>query len=237
VERGRRALEVAERLRHPYTEAYALFHVAFLDVWRRDWASVEDRARAVLAVADEHDYHVWRALGLVFVGLSTTALGDDAGLDVMERGFGLYSGLTTPPVFWPLLLSVKARALAIAGRPEEGHVFLDEALGLPGGGPNILHPELPMLKGDLHAAASRLEEAEPWFRRALELAEASGARMSLLRAATRLTALHRTVASGSDEVSQLAAIYATFTEGHDGPDLARARELLDDEPGQMPFRW
>ncbi len=47
VERGAGALRIAAELQHPYTAAYALFHVAFLDIWRRDWASVHERASQV----------------------------------------------------------------------------------------------------------------------------------------------------------------------------------------------
>jgi tetratricopeptide (TPR) repeat protein len=226
VERGKRALEVADRLGHPYTQAYALFHVGFLDVWRRDWRSVTERAKAVQAVSEEHDYDVWRAVALVLQGLSAAALGDGTGIDALDRGFELYRGLTTPPVFWPLLLSVRARALAFAERPEEGHVFLDEALALPRGRPNLLHPELPMLKGDL-LAMSRPEAAEPWFREAADAAEASGARMSLLRAAIRLTVSSHARGDDSQERRRLETIYDSFTEGYDSLDLVEARRLLE----------
>ena len=78
VERGEGALRVAAELRHPYSAAYALFHVAFLDPWRRDWSSVHEHASQVLDIAEEHDYQVWRALTMIFLGVSETAIGDPA---------------------------------------------------------------------------------------------------------------------------------------------------------------
>ena len=45
----------------------------------------------------------------------------------------MYQGLRTPPVFWPLLLYVRARACARAGRPAEGLDFIDEAIEISGG--------------------------------------------------------------------------------------------------------
>ena len=47
-----------------------------------------------------------------------------------EQGVALYLGLTTQPVFWPLLLSVRARAFALAGRPAEGLSLIDEAISI-----------------------------------------------------------------------------------------------------------
>ena len=65
---------------------------------------------------------MWRALALIFLGVSTAALGDpQEGLVLSDRGIDAYQVLTTPPVFWPLLTSVRARglALAAAGRLDE----------------------------------------------------------------------------------------------------------------------
>ena len=155
IERGAGALRIAAELRHPYSAAYALFHVAFLDVWRRDWASVHDRASQVLGIAEEHDYQVWRALALIFLGVSETALGHHAeGMALSDQGIARYQDLTTPPVFWPMLLSVRARGFGMAGRPEEGLEPVDQAIELMEGLDNVLFPQLPLVKGDLLAATT-----------------------------------------------------------------------------------
>ncbi len=228
VERGAGALRVAAELGHPYSAAYALFHVAFLDLWRRDWSSVHERASQVRDIAEEHDYQVWRALALIFLGVSEAALGRPAeGMALSDQGIARYQDLTTPPVFWPLLLSVRARGFAIASRPEEGLEPIDQAIELMQGRDNILFPQLPLVKGDLLTAASGATDARGSFRDAFDTADAAGARMWQLRAATRLAELRSASGEPADEErAALRAVYETFAEESDTADLVDARLLL-----------
>ena len=123
-------------------------------MWRRDWPSVHERASQVRDIAEEHDYQVWKALALIFLGVSEAALGrPDEGMALSDQGIARYQDLTTPPVFWPLLLSVRARGFGIAGRAEEGLEPVDQAIELMQGRDNVLFPQLPLVKGDLLAAA------------------------------------------------------------------------------------
>jgi predicted ATPase len=230
VEHGARAMDVAEEIGHPFTSAYALFHVALLDLWRGDWERVRERASSVLAIAEEHDYQVWRALALVFVGVSTIALGEhDEGMALSDRGIGLYTHLTTPPVFWPLVLSVRTRGFAMAGRPAEGIEPVDQAIEMFQGRVNLLSPEFPLLKGDLLVALSELDEAESSYRLAFDMGVQAGARMTQLRASTRLVRLTRDgVAPSMDTVAALRSVYGAFTEGFESVDLTEARAVLDE---------
>ncbi len=228
VERGAQALRIAEELGHPYSAAYALFHVAFLDMWRRDWQRVHERASAVLEIAEEHDYQVWKALAQIFLGVAETAGGrPEQGMALSDQGFGRYQDLTTPPVFWPLLLSVRARGLGMAGRPEEALDPIDEAIELMRGRDNVLYPQLPLVKGDLLVEAPGSGDAGGWFRHAFDAADAAGARMWQLRAATRLAELRRAAGEPSEsEHEALRAVFDTFTEASDTPDLVEARAIL-----------
>ena len=228
VERGAGALRIAAELRHPYSAAYALFHVAFLDVWRRDWSSVHDRASQVLDIAEEHDYQVWRALALIFLGVSETALGRPVeGMALSDQGIARYQDLTTPPVFWPMLLSVRARGFGMAGRPEEGLEPVDQAMELMRGLDNVLFPQLPLVKGDLLAAATGAGDAQGSFRDAFAAADAAGARMWQLRAATRLVELRAAAGepAGEEHVA-LREVYEMFADESETADLADARIAL-----------
>jgi predicted ATPase len=228
VERGAGALRIATELRHPYSAAYALFHVAFLDVWRRDWSSVHERASQVREIAEEHDYQVWEALALIFLGVSEAALGRPAeGIALSDQGIARYQDLTTPPVFWPLLLSVRARGFRMAGRPEEGLEPVDQAIELMRGRDNILFPQLPLVKGELLVASSDGAGARRSFRDAFDTAEAGGSRMWQLCAATRL--LEMRSASGEpagEELAALRALYERFADEPETADLVDAREAL-----------
>jgi predicted ATPase/class 3 adenylate cyclase len=227
AERSAQGVALAQQLNHPFTLAYTLFHVGFLDLWRRDFELAYERATGVLDVAEEHDYQTWRALAHVFQGVAMTGLGrPEEGLARMEDGVARYQVLKTPPVFWPLLLSVRAGTFGRAGRPSEGLALIDEAIELNGDA-NIQYPEFALLKGDLLLALGDRDRAEPVLRHAVAVAGTLGVRMSQLRAATRLARLGA-AAPRPDRTDPLRDIYETFTEGFEMPDLVEARAALDE---------
>jgi predicted ATPase len=228
--RGLAAVELARQLNHPFTLVYTLFHVGFLDRWRRDFELVYERARGILEVAGEHDYQVWTALGFVLQGAALTEMGrPDEGLALSDRGIALYQGLKTPPVFWPLLLSVRAGGFAVGGRPAEGIELIDEAIGITGE-QNFLYPEFGLLKGDLLLAVGDVPGAELRFRSVFDVAGDLGTRMPQLRAGTRLARLRRS----SDATEVLRGVYEAFTEGFDSPDLVEARAVLAEVDAPIP---
>jgi predicted ATPase/class 3 adenylate cyclase len=228
AERASSAVELARQLQHPFTLAYALFHVGFLDLSRRELELVHERASGVLDVAEEHDYQIWRALALALQGAAVTGLGRPTeGLARIDQGIALYQGLKTPPVFWPLLLSVRARAFGLGGRPADGLPLIDEAIEMTGQH-NIFYPEFALLRGDLLLGLGDAEGAEPCFQSVFEVAGDLEVRMPQLRAATRLTRLWRAAGKRPDGTDELRSVYETFTEGFDTPDLVEARAVLDE---------
>jgi hypothetical protein len=228
AERASSAVELARQLHHPFTLAYALFHVGFLHLSRRELELVHERASGVLDVAEEHDYQIWRALALALQGAAVTGLGRPAeGLARIDQGIALYQGLKTPPVFWPLLLSVRARAFGLGGRPADGLPLIDEAIEMTGQH-NIFYPEFALLRGDLLLALADADGAELCFQSVFEVAGDLGVRMPQLRAATRLTRLWRAAGKRPDGTDELRSVYGTFTEGLDTLDLLEARAALDE---------
>ena len=226
-EHATRALEMAERIGHPYTVAYADFHVGLLNAWGRRWERVRELAASVREIAEAHDYHVWKATALVLDGAAMAALGrHDEGLDASDRGIALYQEMTAPPVFWPLLLTLRARTLADVGRPRDGVAAIDEAAALVQGPPNVLATPVLVARGQLLASLGDADGSAASYRTAIEIARASGARMSELQANLGLVRLAAGT-DASDALDQLRDVYAGFTEGFDAPDVAEARTLLD----------
>jgi predicted ATPase len=182
VQRASDAVALATELEHPFTLAYALFHNGFLHLWRREPELVRDRAVGVLQIAEDHDFQIWRAVGMCLFGAANTGMGQGTqGLAQVRQGIDLYQGLKTPPVFWPLLLFVQAGAHTQAGRAADGLTLIDEALEIAGRGPGMtLLPEFQLLKGDLLLALPGVTGAKPeaWFRRAFDIAKGLDARMS-----------------------------------------------------------
>jgi hypothetical protein len=148
----------------------------------------------------------------------------DEGLAYADRGVALYEGLTTPAVFWPLVLFTRARGFGIAGRAEEGLDLIDQAIELNGQG--VMRAEFVLTKGALLLDVSGQERAEPWFRSALDISTKAGLRMSQLRSAVKLAQLSRASASNLEDIETLERVYQSFTEGFNEPDLVEAHEVL-----------
>ena len=145
----------------------------------------------------------------------------DEGLAEIDDGVAQYQGLRSPPVFWPLLLFVRARACARAeGRPRASSSSTRRS------GSAVTRDPPPLffaMKGDCSwpSGAWRCRRVVPG---AVSTAPRRlGARMPQLRAAVGLCRAQPTAESRE----LLRAIHATFTEGFTTPDLADAAAVLD----------
>jgi predicted ATPase len=223
------ALDIAAELDHPYSVAYALWHASLLDLWRFDLDALDQRADALLRVAEAHDYPVWTALGFVLRGVVAVSRGDaQPGLTTLEQGFTLYEGSSAPPIFWPALLMIRATTYGAAGRVDDGLRFIEEAeRSVTVGDPLI--SDISLAYGDLLLALPTrdAEAAEKQYVRAATLAEHLGSRMVRLQAMTRLATLRRDTPRETETKNELRELLESFTEGHDTPQLAAARAALD----------
>jgi hypothetical protein len=229
VARLERGLTVADEIGHPYSRAWAIWHAALLDLWRFDLSAMAARAETLHAVATAHDYPIWRALAVVLRGTKMIADGEvEDGLAEADRGFDLYDDQTTPPVFWPALLQVRATGRMLAGRIDQALVLLakSEAL-IPTTDPTA--GELAIMRGDLHMAMAPpdVATAEVSYQSAFDVAHERGLRMAELQAATRLATLHRGTPREQASLEQLRDVYNSFTEGHATVQLIAARTVLD----------
>lgn len=232
LERMRDALVLARQLQHPPSIGFALHHANLLDFWRNDAQSIRARSDELRVLADDHDYPTWRALSLIFHGVALVIEGEhDDGLDEVESGFALYSELSTPPIFWPALLTIRAQVFGAAGRTEPALVFIDEAetTSTPAD-PVAAH--IAMTRGDLLLAKPTPDPAGAIaaFDRAVELATLGTARMAELEARTRLALACRGSDRAQGELERLRAVYDTFTEGSDCAPLVAAHTVLQAEP-------
>jgi predicted negative regulator of RcsB-dependent stress response len=226
MERAALAEQVSAELDHPATRAYALHHVSLLYLFAQRIDLVSERAAELLQVANANDYPIWRALALVMQSLARIAAGEpDEGVAQLEHGMVLYQGETTPPIFWPLLLTLQATGYAMAGRFEQGLGLVDEALSFfqPD---EALSFDTVILRGDLLLGRSDAAGAAEMYGQAMEAAGDYGARMPELRSATRLAQLAKGTPGEAEASEALQAVYATFTEGFDTADLVAAQEVM-----------
>jgi predicted ATPase/class 3 adenylate cyclase len=228
IYRVEEALEVARQIGHPYSIAYGLHHNGLLALYRGRFEDARRWAKELAVVSEANDYPVWRTLATVSDGVAMANLGDpDTGLAMSEQGIELYHGLTTPPVFWPDLLRLRAQVHSIAGQSERALELIDEALAI-GGPEDVTNPEFHIVKGDVLMSFPDpdTEAVEKEYLVAARGAGAGGFSLVELQALTRLVDLRREMGKSPDGSDELASLYSTFTEGLEERDLVAARELL-----------
>ncbi len=226
IRRVASGLEFAREIDHPFSVAYGLYHNGFLALGRIRFEESLDWARQLGVVAEENNYQLWKTLATVLEGVSLTALGQiEQGLAMTEVGVEIYQGLTTPPIFWPLVLSLRAAVHAMAGDPNRALQLIEEAIGHEPDG-RMIDPDLLTAKGDFLMMLGEHDRAEATLLIAAENAATRKQRLSELKARTRLVRLRRATGRTPDGSDQLAAVYSTFTDGLDELDLIQARELL-----------
>lgn len=224
-----RALDLATELDHPYSMAFALHHAGLLDLWRGDVDTLAVRAADLRVIAEAYDYPMWRALGIILGGAAMVGSGEnESGLEQFDEGFELYRGLAAPPVFWPALLMIHAKALHIAERPDEALGVIAEAESLLQAGDPV-EADLLIVHGDLvlAKAPSDVSTAAAMFERAVAIAAPRGARAAQLQALTRLTVLRRGTAAEQEARRALRTVYDSLNEGFELPHLVAARAALE----------
>lgn len=221
---------LARKLKHPYSITYALFHHGLLNLWLRNYEIAQESAREVLELGEAHGFQIWNAVGSCLLGSALVGMRSiEQGLALIEQGMNAYRGLKTPPVFWPLLLQLCARAYNTALRPEDGLPLIDEAIAIAStDSATTLASEFLILKGELLLVLSsnNAVEAESWYQQAVNNAKEVHAPMLELRAALRLSRLWQGQGKTEQARKLLNDAYANMTEGFTAADLKEARALL-----------
>jgi TOMM system kinase/cyclase fusion protein len=230
-ERAQQMLELAKRLKHPFSLGFALTHAGWLYALRREGEVAQELSEQGLKISVEQSFPVWKFLALaelahalLIQGKAEEAL-EHAGQSVAGFEF-MGSKLDVPHVY-----HVRAEIRWQLGRFDEA--LADVAYELNHcEQQNERFPiaELHRLRGEilLSQSADNGDEAEQCFLTAIEVARQQAARSWELRAATSLARLLRSNGRADEARSGLAGIYEWFTEGFNTPDLIDARALLDE---------
>jgi len=230
------ALELARRIDHPFSLAFALSFSALLHELRRDAQAASARADAAIAVSVEHGFPVFLLMAKILRAWARAEQGDTeaAIVDVREA---LDTAITAGALlFRSLALGVMARACLLAGRSSDGLEALGEALALiDRSGKHFYEAELHRLHCELLAQEARqagdlndagATRAKNCLLRALEVGSQQQAKSWELRTLISLFHLARDAAQRASAREQLAAAYGWFTEGFETPDLREAATIL-----------
>ena len=190
------------------------------------------------ALARQHGLAQWAALSKVLRGCSLALAGDqpDEAVAAIEDGMAACRAVgfnLHRPLFLGYLAEALLRRSDVAAaervtaaprrltRPSREHA--DE-------------PELLRLAGRLGGSRSP-SEAEPFLRRAVDLAAAQGARLVELRAATSLARFWRERDRAREARELLAARLAPLTEGLDTAEAGAARAFPAGLAGRRGRAW
>jgi class 3 adenylate cyclase/predicted ATPase len=218
-------------LNHPNTRGLAICYGATpLFIWLRQPDRVEVLARQALQLSNEMSLGLWRSWALIHLGWALSQLGKEDGLDQIETGLAEARSLGAGR-FEPFHLCLSAQAYSRVGRFHEARQRIDMAFDSLGKGfHTYLAAEVHHARAGLLLQLSNADQdlAQDDLRRALQFAEATGAKMPRLRAARDLARLLAKLGRRQDAVDLFAPLYAQFTEGFDTLDVVEARQLLDD---------
>ena len=229
--RSRESLAYARELSHPYTAVVALGSACIFRQLLRDRQSARDQAEAVIALATEQGFPLYRATGIVVRGWALVD-SEKAEDGIAEIRRGLADHAATGAEMWsPYFLGLLAEALGRAGQAAAGLDILAEALDrvdrIEG---RWIEAELYRLRGELLLVLPEADQrtADACFHRSLAVAREQSAKMWELRAATSLARLWRDQGRRQEAGDLLTPIYGWFSEGFDTPDLKEAKALLNE---------
>jgi TOMM system kinase/cyclase fusion protein len=224
------AVILADELAHPFSLAFALCYAARLHESRREEATAQQRAAALVTLCTEQEFPYWWAEGRMLEGWVLGEQGHtEAGISQLCEGLDAYRA-TGAEVDRPYFLALLAEAYRKAGQAEAGLRVLTEGLAAVHTTEERDHAaELYRLKGELfRQKANRAAESEACFQQALAIARRQQAKSLELRAATSLARLWQQQDKCAEARELLAPVYGWFTEGFDTADLQEARALLEE---------
>lgn len=197
VSHAAEAVAMADRMRHPFSQAIALNYAALLHAFRSDARVALARSQAAVELCQRHGFAYYLAMANILTGWAQAAEGAvSAGLaqarDGLEQMRRLGAELRLP-FYFKLLAETSLRAGLIgeaAANLSTGFAFANK------NGEAWVIPELHAVQGELLAAEGRPDAAHASFERGLEAARHS-ASPALQRKLSLL--LNRTPASAATE--------------------------------------
>jgi predicted ATPase/DNA-binding winged helix-turn-helix (wHTH) protein len=224
------ALALAQQLKHPYSQGFALTFAAWLCQWRREPQAVLHHATASMALAREHQFPLLLAHGMILQGWSRIMHAQQAeGLEQIRQGLAAYQATGTG-LARSYLLTLLAEGLWKAGQLDAALAALTEAASLAEKqDEHWWQAEIYRLQGELllHREPAAVAQAEALLQQARHIAHHQQARLLELRATMSLCRLWQQQGKEAGARYVLKDIYAWFTEGFDTADLAEAAALLE----------
>jgi class 3 adenylate cyclase/tetratricopeptide (TPR) repeat protein len=225
-----KALELAARLRSPFSTVHALMHAIALAHLRGDYSMIRGRAETMMEVAREQGLPYWSAVASMVIGRVLVGEGNhETGIIRMREAMASLRE-TGGELIYSYALSLLAESYLMAREPEGGLAAVAEALqGIESSGQHMHEAELWRLRGELLILRGDADaETERSFHHALQVARGQRGRSWELRAATSLAHFLLARNRQKEAKSTLAPVLAAMTEGFATPDFKQASALLNE---------
>ena len=221
VHAGDRSIELARRLKHPFSIGWALNFRAMLEYFLGDYPKAQEWAQMGGDYCKKQAYPFWISTALSVSGRSLSEAGQtSAGIPLIEEAVALSQAIGSQ-VVEPLYRGLLAEAHFLAGDVQAGLAEVEEALRLSEErGICISRLDLMRLRARGWAALGRDREAADLLRKVISESRGAGCRLVELRASTDLALLIQ-------DRRPLTEICGSFPQSEtEPPVLLRARAAL-----------
>jgi tetratricopeptide (TPR) repeat protein len=236
VDRSERAVALARELVHPVSLCWALWCSQLMHFQRGDTLAASNFANAYLEIANERGFQAFLPLEILHRGAALVEGGQaEEGTALLRQGLDSVRAAGAD-LWWSAYLPYLAAGYGILGGVDESFAALATAVAfVERTGMRMPEAELYRFKGELTlkrpGAGSNpkiKDEAESYFRQAIEVARRQSGKAWELRATTRLARLLAEQGRRDEARTMLAEIYGWFSEGFDTRDLKDAKALLEE---------
>jgi len=225
---GKKALQRARKMKHPFSLVFALNHHAWLHQFYKDKIFVDKFASELVSVSEEYGFPFWRITGMFFKGWVLSQSDDpDKGIGQMTNYIKAFQETGAGSVL-PYFMTAVAEVCLENNQPENALKWLEEAEAI--GEKNSEHffdAEIYRVRGEalFRLNLKNRKKAESLLWMAVETARRQKAKILELRA---LMSLVHIGSSTGETIKLLRDTYSWFTEGLDTPDLKQASKLLQE---------
>jgi predicted ATPase/DNA-binding winged helix-turn-helix (wHTH) protein len=227
---ARQVIDEDGSLGHPVDKCVALILCVPIFMWRREWNESERLIDLLTKHIDRYSLQSHRGVAMALRGellVKTSRPREGCALLRAADSNVKAARNASHDVY---VTAALAEGLAATGSLDEALTTIECAVaeGKRRGGTWDL-PEVLRLKGVVLASRCPTDAGavDATLTFAIELARRQGALAWELRATTTLTRERLRRSRATDVLGDLSAVYATFTEGMETPDLQEARELLE----------
>ncbi len=234
INQCREGLNLARQLAHPYSEAFALAHLARRYRDCGDYREAQHCIGLLMSLCAKHELGDLARSGRFLAAWSLFQQGQvETGIGQMRQTVESINR-REPLAFATRNLMTLAAALKNEGQFRERLQLIDQALNIVAKSDGHYHEaELLRLKGDylLQQPEPDTEQAEKCFHEALDIGHRQALKAFELRIAMSQSRLWHQQGRSEEALALLTSIYNWFTEGDKTADLQAAQSLLGDLRG------